>query len=50
MASDFTTDCIYNFAQNFSNVFPGTVVNLEFNITDTKSYRLVSEVDDNDLF
>ena len=35
---------------NFRRSFPGTVVNLEINTADTKSYCLVSEVSADDIF
>ncbi len=34
----------------FSEPFPGTVVNIEINTADTKSYRLVSEISPDDIF
>lgn len=34
----------------FSEPFPGTVVNIEINTADTKSYRLVSEISPEDIF
>ena len=36
--------------QSFSYPFPGTVVNLEFNTSDTKSYCLQSELRSEDIF
>lgn len=34
----------------FSQVFPGTIVNLEFNIEDKSYYSLSSEVDEGNIF
>lgn len=34
----------------FAEPFPGTVVNIEINTADAKSYRLVSEISPNDIF
>jgi hypothetical protein len=36
--------------QSFDNEFPGTIVNLEFNIDDKSSYRLVTEMDSENIF
>ena len=36
--------------KSFSNPFPGTVVNIEINTADKKSYRLVSELRPEDVF
>lgn len=38
------------FAQDFKNAFVGTIVNLEFNIDDKKSYALKTELDPQDIF
>jgi len=37
-------------SKNFSKVFKGTIVNLEFNTADTSNYCLVSEIDEEDIF
>ena len=34
----------------FSEPFPGTIVNIEINTADAKSYRLVSEIRSEDIF
>ena len=36
--------------KHFSQVFPGTIVNLEFNIADRSSYCLSSEIDEENIF
>ena len=36
--------------KSFDKPFPGTIVNLEFNTSDTKSYRLESEITPEDIF
>lgn len=36
--------------KSFLEVFPGTIVNLEFNIADTSHYYLSSEIDEKDIF
>ncbi len=36
--------------RTLNNSFPGTVVNIEINTADTKSYRLLSEVDPRSIF
>lgn len=37
-------------AENFASVFAGTIVNLGFNIDDSKSYAMASEIDPNTIF
>lgn len=36
--------------KSFDKPFPGTIVNLEFKTSDTKSYRLASEIKSDDIF
>jgi len=36
--------------RDFSQIFPGTIVNLEFNIDDKSYYYLSSEIDEDDIF
>ena len=38
------------FQQVFNLTFPGTLVNIRFNIADTKRYKMSDEVDENEIF